>query len=359
MNARPVLDHMVPYTPGRLVPGKLKLASNENPLGPSPRAMEAFSAEAARLSLYPDGAAANLKAALAGHWGLSAKHFLLGNGSDEVLVMIAATFLNPGDHVLVGANTFSEYRFASLLFDGEVEAIAMEGGRFDTALFYKAIRPNTRAIFLCSPNNPTGTLIPRTELDTFLKAVPPGVLVVLDAAYAEYVDAPDECPYPGESSLLSANPQLIILHTFSKIYGIAGLRVGYAMALPELIAHMEKVRQPFNVNLPAQAAAAAALTDLAFVNKSRQVNSLGKQELYRLFTSLGLEYLESQANFVAVNVKRDSKAVFEAVMEQGVTIRAMASFGMASWIRVTIGTPEQIDRFGKALIAALKQVPEN
>lgn len=358
MKARPVLDSMVPYTPGKLVPGKLKLASNENPLGPSPKAMEAFVAAASRLSLYPDGGAIDLKDALAQYWGLTRNHFLLGNGSDEVLVMIAAAFLNPQDHVLLGERTFSEYRFASLLFDGSIEAVPMPDGRFDTKSFLKALKPQTKAIFLCSPNNPTGTIISSTELRAFLEQVPGHILVVLDAAYAEYVDSAAERGYPRELEVLAAFPNLLVLHTFSKIYGIAGLRVGYAMANPEIIGNLEKVRQPFNVNLPAQAAAIAALGDLAFVEESRRVNSAGKLTLYQLFDSLGLEYLPSEANFVAVNVRRDSKVFFQAVMDEGVTIRPMASFGYKKWIRVTIGKPEQLELFARAFRAALMKIPE-
>lgn len=359
MKTRPVLASLVPYTPGVLVPGKLKLASNENPLGPSPRAMVAYATAAPQLSLYPDGGTSALREALGQHWAMDPASFLLGNGSDEVLVLIATALLNPGDHILVGAHTFSEYRFAGLLMDATVEAVPMADFRFHTADFLERCTLATRAVFLCSPNNPTGTLIPPDELVDFLNRVPQDVLVVLDAAYSEYADPPSagSSAYPGEKDLLTRFPNLLILHTFSKIYGLAGLRVGYAMGQPGLIADIAKVRQPFNVNLPAQAAAVAALTDHDFVAASRGITREGRLRLDSFFKGLGLRVLPSQANFVAVDTRRDAKAFFAACLEAGVSIRPMTSFGMPTWIRVTIGTSAHLDLFEAAFRQAMDRVP--
>jgi len=352
MNMRNALQAMKPYTPGVLAPGKLKLSSNENPLGPSPKAMEAFQTSINNLHLYPDIAALQLRQALAAKHSMQPENFVVGNGSDEVLVILAATFLNPGDHVLVGKHTFSEYRFASTLMAAEVEAVAMNEGRFDCQTLQQAVREHTRAIFLCSPNNPTGTIIPAAELRSLLRKIPAEILIVLDAAYSEYIDDPSEAGYPFEKELLAKHANLIILHTFSKLYGLAGLRIGYSMASSTVSGMMERARQPFNVSLPAQAAAIAALSDEEFVQQSLRVNRAGKEQLYTFFRECGFAYIESQSNFICVHVHQDAQQLFLRIMEHGVTIRPLGSFGLPECIRVTIGTTAQNLQFMQAFRAA-------
>jgi len=354
---RAALLAMKPYTPGVLIPGKIKLASNENPLGPSPLAMKAYADTITRLHQYPDAGITHLRDALSTHFNLPANHFSIGNGLDEVLVTIAAAFIETGSKVIVGKHTFSEYRFASNLLGAEVIAVPMPNLLFDVDAILSAVDKNTSAIFLCSPNNPTGSLVPRKDLERLLTKVPQSTLVVIDAAYSEFVDDPEELGYPFEKQLLARFSNVLLLHTFSKIYGLAGLRIGYAMGEPKLIEALERARSPFNVNLAAQEAGVAALGDFEFVQRSKQNNHDQKLVLYKAFTALGLEYLPTQSNFICIETHRDAMAVFRAISDGGVTIRPLVSFGLNTSIRVSIGTPEQNQVFLKALEKALQVVP--
>ncbi len=336
------------------MPGALKLASNENPLGPSPLALKALIAAVDSVHLYPDGAASALRDALAPVLGVAADQILLGNGSDEVLTLIAGAYIRVGDNAVTADVTFSEYHFAVRLFGGSVKYTPLKDGAFDLTAIADAIDVHTKMVFLCNPNNPTGGYFSSLVLEAFLAAVPPSVLVVLDEAYVHYVEAAD---YPDSMKLLKRFPNLLVLRTFSKVYGLAALRVGFAVASPQIIAQLSVVKQPFNVGTLGQVAARVALDDTSFVEQSRKVNREGKQFWNENLARLGLFFYPTQANFIAVKVDRDAQAVFSAMADQGVTIRPMTSFGLPDWIRITVGTLQQNQRCLTALQRALDTVP--
>ncbi|MDR1996881.1 MAG: histidinol-phosphate transaminase [Candidatus Margulisbacteria bacterium] len=346
MQTKENIQNIAPYTAGVLKAGALKLASNENPLGPAPRALAVIRQNLDKLSLYPDGGCRALKAALAGHYGKTPESFLPGNGSDELFHFITGAFIRGGDRMLTSEVTFSEYTFATRLFAGLPEYAPLQDGKFHLAEIAGRITDKTRLIFLANPNNPTGTYFGAAEFAVFMQQVPEDVMVVIDEAYAEYVTAPD---YPDSIRLLDDYKNLILTRTFSKIYGLAGLRIGYAVAAPEVIAYLNKTREPFNVNTLAQLAAAAALADTEFVQRSRENNEAGKKYLYAEFARLGLKYYPTQANFIFVYIQQDCLAAFQKLMELGVTVRPLQSFGVPDAIRVTIGTPEQNQKFIQAL----------
>jgi histidinol-phosphate aminotransferase len=340
------IQSIIPYQPGVLKAGALKLASNENPLGPSPLAVEALKQNLEKINLYPDGACLRLKQALAAHYGLPPEYFLPGNGSDEIFHFIAAAFLEPGGEMLTSTLTFSEYTFAAKLFAGHCEYAPILDGRLSLPDIFRKITPRTRLIFLANPNNPTGTYFPESEFADFMAKISEDIMVVVDEAYAEYAGEKD---YPDALKLLKKFPNLLVTRTFSKIYGLAGLRVGYAIAAPEVITYLNKTREPFHVNALAQAAAVAALGDRDFLRKSLENNAAGKKYLGAEFDRLGLKYYPTAANFIFVYVKQDCVEVFQKLLERGVSVRPMQSFGVADAIRVTIGTPEQNQKFMQAL----------
>ncbi len=351
MKLRKILDKIAPYTPGVLKEGAVKIASNENPLGPSPRALERISQVAGSISLYPDAGAVRLREAVAKRLGLERDNFIFGNGSDEVLCLISGAYMEEGDTAITSEHTFSEYTFATVLFGGTMKYAPMRDGRFDLPGILQLIDSRTKIIFLCNPNNPTGTSFGEAEFRAFMKQVPSQVLVVSDEAYQEYAERPD---FPKSMEYISRYPNLVVLRTFSKIYGLAGLRVGYAVGQKEVIANFYKTKTPFNVNLNGQEAALAALEDDEFVRKSFEMNRRGKEYLYKEFDRLGLRYYPSDANFICVHVGRDSMEVFHTIMDLGVTIRPLRSFKMDEWIRVTVGTEEQNRLFIAYLEKALK-----
>ena len=338
MRIRECIKDLIPYSPGKLKKGAIKLASNENPLGIAPKALNAISQKANQISLYPDGACEELKAALASKYNLSSDNFIIGNGSDEVLVLITGAYIEPGDNAITSSLTFSEYAFATRLFGGVMRFAPVQNGRFQLEKIASMVDSKTKIIFLCNPNNPTGTYFTSSELNAFVKKIPEDILIVIDEAYKEYVTAGD---IPDSMSLMNKRGNIVILRTFSKIYGLAGLRVGYGISNKQLISDLNKTRTPFNVNSIAQSAAAAALEDNDFVKQSLSVNEEGKRFLYAAFERLGLEYYPTQANFIYVKVNKDCTEVFEKLMNMGVTIRPMKSFGVNDAIRVTIGTADQ------------------
>jgi histidinol-phosphate aminotransferase len=341
---------MRPYVPGELKPGAVKLASNENPFGPSPLAVESIRRDAAAVHLYPDQHAHRLRKKLASTYGVGEEQFIIGNGSDEIMTMIAGTYLEDGDNTVTAHGTFSTYTFATLLYGGEVRHVPLKDGRFDLPAIRAAVDERTQIIFVCNPNNPTGTYVSQTEVVEFLQSVPERVLVVMDEAYAEFVEETD---YPDSVALISEYPNLIVLRTFSKIYGLAGMRVGYGIASAEVVADISRVKQPFNVGILSQAAAASALADTEFVERSISNNKAGKEYLYAQLTRLGVQYFPTSSNFICIETRKDSLQLFQRIMELGVTIRPLASFGMATSIRVTVGTPEQNELFIRCLEQAL------
>jgi histidinol-phosphate aminotransferase len=357
--ARKSIQALKPYVPGKSIeevkarynpPIITKLGSNENPLGSSPKVLEALREALPKVSLYPDGSSRDLRQALADSAGLEPDQVMVGNGSDEVLLLIAAAFLNPREKVLISENTFSEYEFAGRVMDGDIVKIPLKDHRYDLAAFRKKLSLKPKLVFLCNPNNPTGTYFPHAELEALLRAAPPRTLVVVDEAYAEYADAPD---FPRSLELLKAYPNLIISRTFSKIFGMAGLRLGYAFAHPLIIRETARVKTPFNVNLLVQAAALAALSDGGFRDRSIANNLAGRAFLEKELAARGLDPLPTQANFICFRVPRPAVDVCEDMLKRGLIARALRSFGLDHWIRITIGTPEQNARFLEALDAAL------
>ena len=356
-----VADHISrlrPYVPGKPIEEVqrelglkdiIKLASNENPLGPSPRALEALMAAAGGVALYPEGSAPALRRAVSQAVGMPEDTLVFGNGSDEVLHLLALTFLQPGDETVQGDPSFAMYEIYATQCDAVPVLVPLKDFTHDLDAMADAVTDKTRMVFIANPNNPTGTIVRRETVARFLDRIPRDVLVVLDEAYDEYVDDPGK---PDLRSLVLEGRNIVILHTFSKAYGLAGLRVGYGIMRPEIAALLNRVRSPFNVNLPAQAAAAAALDDKEHVSRTVALNALGRDYFYTEFERLGLPYVPSQGNFVLVDVGRDARVVFEALQHKGVIVRSAHGMGLPRHIRVSTGTMPQNQRF----IAALKDV---
>jgi histidinol-phosphate aminotransferase len=316
----------------------IKLASNENPFGPSPKAVAAGKAALEHGELYPDGGCYVLREKLAAARGLKAEQFIVGNGSNEIIELLGHALLGPGDEVVMGAPAFVVYKLVTLVFGATPIEVPLTDYRHDLGRIAAAITPRTKLVYVCSPNNPTGTANSEAELLAFARAVPEHVVMVFDEAYAEYVEhAPDLRP------LLNEKRNLICLRTFSKIYGLASLRVGYGYAASEIVALLNRVRQPFNVNAIAQAAAVAALDDREFTDHCARENRRGLAQLERGFGALGLEFVPSVANFSLVRVG-DGVKVFDALQRRGVIVRPMKPYAMPEWLRVTVGTQPQNER---------------
>lgn len=344
--SRRCLEGMTPYQPGKSHPGSIKLASNENALGTSPKAIQAITQSLDTVNRYPDGGCTSLRTKLAAHLGLADSHFIFGNGSDELLLLAAGAFLERGENVVTSQVTFSEYAFAARVFDGEVRQCPSREGKYDLEAIREQTDNKTRIIFLANPNNPTGTYFSHRELAELLNHVSKETLVIVDEAYVEYVDAGD---FPKSMDLQQAHSNLLILRTFSKAYGLAGLRIGYGIGHPEIIEAMNKVRPPFNVNQLAQTAAVAALDDKEFLQKAVSNNREGKAYLYEHLDRIGVRFLPTQANFILISLTEDGRSVFDKMQKLGVTIRPMGGFGLPQAIRVTIGTPKENQLFVQAL----------
>ncbi len=362
--AMPGIAELKPYQPGKPlaelerelgISGAVKLASNENPLGPSSQALVAAQQALATLSLYPDANGYQLKQALAAKHGVSTAQITLGNGSNDVLDLIARTFLGPGRAAVFSAHAFIVYplitRAASALAQVAPAHDGSRGSRFghDPVALLAALTPATRLMLIANPNNPTGTYLRKPELHALLTQVPPTVVVVLDEAYVEYVTAAD---YPDASHWLAEFPNLIVTRTFSKAYGLAGLRLGYALSSLELADLLNRVRQPFNVNSIALAAATAALGDAAHVAATVALNQTERANLAAALTTLGLAVIPSVANFLCVDLGRPARPVFEALLRHGLITRPVAEYDLPQHLRISIGLPEQNQR----LIAALTEV---
>jgi histidinol-phosphate aminotransferase len=333
----------------------IKLASNENPLGVSPKAKAAIKKEIAGLGRYPDGNAFELKAALSRRYGVPQECIVVGNGSNELLEMAAGAFLEPGRSAVYSQHAFAVYPLATQARGARSIVVPAKNYGHDLPAMLAAIAPETRVVFIANPNNPTGTFVPGRELEEFLARVPRDVAVVVDEAYTEYL--PPELRYDS-IAWLKTHPNFILTRTFSKVYGLAGLRVGFGLMHPRVADLLNRVRQPFNVNSLALAAAVAALGDRKFVAKSHKMNRAGMARLERGFRKLGLESIPSVANFVSVCVPRRNGmpragTVYESLLRQGVIVRPVAGYGMPDHLRVTVGTPKENEKFLKALRAAL------
>lgn len=356
----PALNRIPVYQPGRPIEevarelglpadAIIKLASNENPFGPSPLALAAMQKALAGVNLYPDGNAYYLKQKLAAKLGCQTANLILGNGSNEIIEFVGHALLAPGAEVVVSQYCFAVYPIITSLFGANLVTVPAKNYGHDLPAMLRAITPRTRIVFVAEPNNPTGTFASREAIATLVNEVPDHVLLVLDEAYIEFLEDPaDLLPLicPGN------RPNLILMRTFSKIYGLAGLRIGYGVAHPELVTALEKIRQPFNINLLAQTAAIAALDDTGHVRKTRANNFQGLQFFQQAFTELKLEYIPSHANFILVRMGHGQR-VFEALQSRGVITRPMGGYQLPEWIRISIGTPAENQRCRETLKSVL------
>jgi histidinol-phosphate aminotransferase len=342
-----------PYEPGKPmeelerelgISSSIKLASNENPLGPSPRAVEALRAAADEVHRYPDGACFELRDRLSEHLGVSAQQLIFGCGADEILELLAKTFLSPGDEVVFAWPSFAMYPIVVRGMGGvPVQVPLGDDLAHDLPAMAKAVNERTKIVFVCNPNNPTGTSVGAEDFDRFVEGLPESVILAVDEAYFEFARRPD---FPHALSWLERRPGTLVMRTFSKIYGLAGLRIGYGIGDAELVSYLERARHPFNVSRLAETAATAALDDTEHVERTRACNAQGIEYLGRELAALGIEVLPSDANFV---LARSGAGTYEALLREGIIVRPMQGFGLAEHIRITVGLPEENERLVKAL----------
>ena len=316
----------------------VKLASNENPLGPAPMAREAMRAEVDGVHIYPDGGGYKLRNALAEKYDLGLENVVLGNGSNEIIELLCHCFLNRDAELIAAEHAFVVYKLMATLFGAKYVEVTDPDFIHDVDGMADAITENTRLVFIANPNNPTGTMVDEAALDRFMDRLPDHVVAVFDEAYFEFLDeAPDTLKYVREGR------NVCVLRTFSKAYGLAGLRIGYGLAAPQVAAVLQKARQPFNANAMAQSAALAAISDKEHVAKTLETNNAGLAFYEKAFADRGLEYVPSVANFILVKVG-DGDAVFQAMLEKGVIVRAMRGYKLPEWVRISIGTEEENQR---------------
>jgi len=355
----PNIAGITPYSPGKPIEelerelgitGSIKLASNENPRGPSPRALAVLAGTASFLHRYPDGGGHALRHALAQHWKVTPEQVILGNGSDEIIGLLTKAVLQPGDEAVIADPSFIVYKIDVTAAHATPVLVPLKEYRHDLAAMAKAINSKTRMVFICNPNNPTGTYVTAAEVSAFLRSVPPDVIVVFDEAYYEYVTATD---YPDTLAVLASGRNVVVLRTFSKIYGLAGLRIGYGVTTGEIVGHLNRIRPPFNTNSPAQKAALAALEDEEHVQESRRGNIEGRHFLMERLRALGFTVVPSEANFLYFDARKDGKPLFDALLRHGVIVRHLGG----TCLRVTIGLPHENQRFIDALQSVLSQEP--
>ncbi len=352
---KPHIAALPAYKPPAVPPGLgrvVDLSSNENPLGPSPRAVEALRAAAASVHRYPDAGGSALKEALAAKCGLTSAHIALGNGADEWVLLLCQSLLEPGDEVVMAQGSFISYVLRATQVGAQLVRVPLADYTHDLEGMAEAITPRTRLVFVCNPNNPTGTAVNAQQVEAFLQRVPQRVPVAFDEAYYEYALASGSDFPRSVDALRAGQPNLIVLRSFSKIYGLAGLRVGYLLAQPAVVDYLERARPPFNVNRLAQVAALAALDDDEHVRRSVAANEEARAFFSRELAGLGLAYLPTRTNFVAVRVERPSGEVARALLERGFVTTPLDGWGVPGWLRFSFGLPEE----NRAFIAALKEV---
>lgn len=360
---RTCIEKIPPYIPGKPIEeverelglsGVTKMASNENPLGPSKEARQAITNVLDKVSYYPDANNYYLKKALADELKVKEEQIIVGSGLDDVNRILAETILKPTDEVVIPQPTFSMYETVTLLMGAKPVLVKGSGLENDLSAMAAAVTKKTKLIFICNPNNPTGTIIKKSELREFLRGLSRNILVVVDEAYSDFADDPE---FPNGIDLLKEGfDNLIIYRTFSKIHGLAGLRLGFAVAVPELIRNMLKVKDPFNVNLLAQAAGLAALRSKKHVLLSKELVQMGRRLFYKELDELGIGYLPTQANFILIDWGRDSREIYEFLLQNGIIVRPTHSFGLPNYFRVTFGTAEQNDRFFRILREGVKKL---
>lgn len=359
--ANPWLEGLVAYDPGKPIDETarelgldprdiIKLASNENPLGPSPKAVEAMKLALEQAHFYPDGGGYRLRTAIAEKFGLDRGNVILGNGSNEIIELVGHGFLQPGDEVIAAEHAFVVYKLMATLFGANTIEVPDPGFVHDLDAMAAAITPKTRELFIANPNNPTGTLVDGDAIDRFMGKVPDHVIVIFDEAYHEFLaEAPDTLKYVREGR------NVIVMRTFSKIQGLASLRIGYGLGPEHLVEVLQKCRQPFNANAIAQAGALAGLEDIEHQQRTRMMTDEGRAFLEQSFADMGLEYVPSRANFILVKVG-DGDTVFQAMLKQGVIIRAMRAYKLPEWVRISVGTMEQNRRCIAVLAAVLRSI---
>lgn len=354
LQVHPDILSLHPYVPGKPIDELqrelgltrvIKLASNENPLGPSPKALVALSSTQDMLHRYPDGSAYQLRQAIADRWKVAREQVILGNGSDEILGLLARTFLTPGDEAIMADHTFVIYKLEVTAVHGKPVVVPLANWTHDLESMVRAVTSRTRLLFLCNPNNPTGTIVSAEAVDRLMAKVPEDVIVVFDEAYFEYVRSPR---FPDAMAYVKQRRNAIVLRTFSKVYGLAGLRIGYGISTVEIIDFLNRVRPPFNANSLAQKAALAALGDDEHVAKSRTANAAGMEQMESGLRALGVTPIPSETNFLYFDAKQDGRQVFEALLRAGIIVRHIDG----AMLRVTIGRPDE----NAAFLQALKKV---
>ncbi|GER66019.1 histidinol-phosphate aminotransferase [Weizmannia acidilactici] len=363
MKWRTQITDLEAYVPGKTIDevkkqfgldSIVKLASNENPFGYSPKVDEVLKNFHASFTLYPDGYATRLREEMAAFLGVSEKQLIFANGTDELIQIVSRSLLEPGKNTVMAAPTFSQYRHNAVIEGAEVREVPLKGGRHDLDAMLEQIDENTAIVWICSPNNPTGTYTTEKELTAFLDRVPEEVLVFLDEAYGEYVVADD---YYDSLQLFRKYSNLIVSRTFSKIYGLASFRVGYGIANEAVIRGLEPVRPPFNTNVLGQMAAMAAIKDQDFIRECREKNRRGLQQFYDFCGRAGLFYYPSQTNFILIDFKCDSDKVFQFLLRHGYIVRSGKPLGFPTSVRVTVGTEEQNNGVIQKMGAFLKELP--
>ena len=357
------LDALRPYVPGTPIEevqreygleDVIKLASNENPRGPSPKAVIAIEKALPRLNLYPDGQSYYLRHALAEHLGVEPEQVTVGNGADDIIMQTCLAYLEEDSKVIVSRSSFPVYDIYTHVMRATLIKTPLKNYRLDLEAMARAIRDKTKLIFVCNPNNPTGTIVTAAEVDAFMEKVPDHVLVVFDEAYYEFVDSgeyPDTLKYIWEG-----RKNVMIMRTFSKVYGMAGIRLGYVVADPEILTPLNRVKEPFAVNLLAQAAGMAALDDEAFLQKSVAANQAGRLFLYREFDRLGLQYAESHTNFILVEIGPWATMIQQWLLEKGLIVRPCTAYDLPNCLRITVGDQAQNTRLIETLEATLRRL---
>lgn len=355
------LAELTPYIPGKPVEevrrelglkGRIvRLASNENPIGPSPKAVARMKKTLEEINLYPDGGCYELREVLAGKHSLTPGHFIFGNGVDNLIPLVVNTFVNSGDEVIIPSPTFAAYRTSTVVAGGIPVDVPLKNFRIDIEEIYNAVGPKTKMIFICNPNNPTGTIVYEEELKRLLGSLPPGVLVVMDEAYYEYAS---DARYPDSLQYLRENGNVIVFRTFSKVYGLAGLRLGYGMTRPDYVMQMQKIREPFAANRVVQAGALEALADHEYIRQVKDVHMMGKQVICDGLKDLGIFFIPTEANFIFADLGVDMNYLFPELLKRGVIIRPGSSWGYPTFARITIGTPDENNFFLEQLADALK-----
>ncbi|WP_419874077.1 histidinol-phosphate transaminase [Candidatus Pristimantibacillus sp. PTI5] len=363
VRARKAIEQLKPYSPGKPIwevqrelglERVIKLASNENPLGPSPKAISAMQAALTELHRYPDAQTLGLKQTLALHYDLSPEQVLVTNGGDELITLVSEAFLDADDEIIVPSPTFSEYAFGAQIMNAKIVVVPLRTDfQYDSEAILAAVTDRTKIVYLCSPNNPTGTFLPKTELKHILDSLPKRVLVVLDAAYSHYVTAEE---YSDGTEFVRAGYPLVVLKTFSKIYGLAGVRIGFGISQRSIIQSILKVKEPFNVNALAQTAAAAAVGDEEHVRRSQTLVFTERERLYKAFDTMGISYTESMSNFVLMEAGEKSGIIYEELMARGIIVRHGKTWGLPHHLRITIGTPEENEYFLSALNDILEAI---